>query len=291
LLVAAGRFAERVSYRDERIASRARHDPLAAAHEALGRAGSIRRAAVETGLAEGASQATDYATTLRAHVGPEVARFRADRRPPSDASLVSRETLDTGSVVRQYDTADGPLYHLDPPESTLGPAAARTLDEAHDALARGVVSGGERAPSRAVRHVADEGDPVPVLTSILTKHVRGYGILDDFFADPSVSDVYLTHPVCETPIRVVVDGTTMRTNVRLAPGGAESLASRLRRESGSPFSRADPTLDAVIDVGSGRVRVAGVTAPASEGLGFAFRRHDETPLTLPSLVANGTLTA
>lgn len=291
LLVAAGRFAERVGYRDDRLASRARHDPLSAAHEATGRAGPIRRAAVETGLAEGASRAANYAAALRAHVGPEIARFRADTQPPADARLVSRDTLDTGAVVRQYDTPDGPVYHLDPPEASLTKSAARTLEAAHDALARGVVTGGERAPGRAVRHVADDNEPVETLTAVLTKHVRGYGILDDFFADSAVSDVYLSHPVCETPIRVVVNGTSMRTNVRLAPGGAESLASRLRRVSGSSFSRADPTLDAVIDVGSGRVRVAGVTAPASEGLGFAFRRHDETPLTLPALVENGTISA
>ncbi|WP_410765431.1 ATPase, T2SS/T4P/T4SS family [Haloferax sp. DFSO60] len=291
LLVAAGRFAERVDYRDERLATRARHDPLAAAHEALGRAGAIRRTAVESGLAEGVSRAADYSTALRAHIGPKIARFRADTQPPVDARLTCRETLETGAVVRRYDTAEEPVYHLDPPESNLDPAAARTLAKAHDVLARGVVSGGERAPGRAVRHVADADDSITTLTSILRKHVRGFGILDDFFADPSVSDVYLSHPICETPIRVVVDGRTMRTNVRLAPGGAESLASRLRRESGSSFSRADPTLDAVIDVGSGRVRVAGVTAPASDGLGFAFRRHDESPLTLPSLVANGTLSA
>ena len=291
LLVAAGRFAERVRFHDERLAERARHDPLAAAHEATGRAGPIRRAAVETGLAAGADRVSGYGDALRAVVGPTLARSRIDPRPPADARLVGTTDLDTGAVARRYESPHGPTYHLDPPESSLDPNVAATLAAAHDALARGTVESGDRAPGRAVRLVADEGDPVDALTSILRKHTRGHGVLDDLFSDPRVSDVYVSTPADETPIRVVVEGTAMPTNVRLAPGGAESLASRLRRVSGASFSRANPTLDTVIDAGGTSIRVAGVTAPASDGLGFAFRRHDETALTLPALVENGTLSA
>ncbi|WP_396610435.1 ATPase, T2SS/T4P/T4SS family [Haloferax sp. S1W] len=291
LLVAAGRFAERVGFRDDRLAERARRDPLAAAHEATGRAGPVKRAAVETGLSEGAARASDYEDALRAVVGPTIARSRVDPRPPADARLVSTSELDSGAVVRRYETPNGPVYHLDPLASSLDSASARTLADAHEALAQGRVEAGERAPGRAVRLVADADDPVDVLTSILAKHTHGHGVLDDLFSDPAVSDVYVSTPADENPIRVVADGVSMPTNVRLAPRGAESLASRLRRVSGASFSRADPTLDTVVEAGGATVRVAGVTAPASDGLGFAFRRHDETPLTLPALVKNGTISA
>ncbi|ELZ91817.1 type II/IV secretion system proteins VirB11/TadA (ATPase) [Haloferax mucosum ATCC BAA-1512] len=291
LLVAAGRFAERVRFHDDRLAERARRDPLAAAHEADGRAGPVRRAAVEAGLSEGVSRTTDYDDAFRAVVGPTLARSRIDPRSPAEGRLVGTTDLDTGAVARRYETPRGPVYHLEPPESRLDQRAAKTLADAHDALARGTVEAGARAPGRAVRHVADSDAPVETLTTILKKHTSGHGVLDDLFSDPSVSDVYVSTPADENPIRVVVDGTSMLTNVRLAPGGAESLASRLRRVSGASFSRADPTLDTVVDAGGVSVRVAGVTAPASDGLGFAFRRHDETPLTLPALVANGTLSA
>jgi len=291
LLVAAGRFAERVRFRDDRLAGRAREDPLGAAHEATGRAGPVRRAAVETGLAEGASRSADYGDALRAVVGPTLARSRVDPRPPADGRLVGTTDLDTGAVVRQYERPRGPVYHLTPPESTLDQRAARTLEAAHDRLARGTVDAGPRAPGRAVRLAADADAPVETLAAILAKHTAGNGVLDDLFSDPAVSDVYVSTPAEENPIRVVVDGVSMPTNIRLAPGGAESLASRLRRVSGASFSRADPTLDTVVEAGGANVRVAGVTAPASDGLGFAFRRHDETPLTLPALVANGTLSA
>jgi type IV secretory pathway ATPase VirB11/archaellum biosynthesis ATPase len=306
LLVAAGRFAERVRFYDERLATRARSDPLGAAYEATGRAGPIRRAAAETGLAEGATQSPQYADALRSVVGPTLARSRVDPRPPATARLVGTTDLDTGAVARRYETANGPRYHLDPPAAHLDSAAAATLAAAHDALARGVVDAGARAPGRAVRLVVDAdardsssrrtqsgdvGVPVDTLASILRKHTRGHGVLDDLFSDARVSDVYVSTPADENPIRVVVDGTPMPTNVRLTPGGPESLASRLRRVSGSSFSRANPTLDTVIEAGGTSIRVAGVTAPASDGLGFAFRRHDETAATLPALVENGTLSA
>ncbi len=51
LLVAAGRFAERVGFHDERLADLARRDPLRAARDALARAGPVRDLAAETGLA------------------------------------------------------------------------------------------------------------------------------------------------------------------------------------------------------------------------------------------------
>ena len=108
-----------------------------------------------------------------------------------------------------------------------------------------------------------------------------------------MSDVFATAPVGERPLRVRVEGETMRTNVTLPPEGAAALASRLRRASGRAFSRADPTIDATIAgfAGAERVRAAGVTDPVSDGAGFAFRAHGREAFTLPALVANGTLTA
>ena len=74
LLVAAGRFAERVAHYDEGLAHRATTDPLRAAHEATGRAGPVARLAAETGLALGAERVADtggsYETALRAAAAP-----------------------------------------------------------------------------------------------------------------------------------------------------------------------------------------------------------------------------
>ena len=293
LLTAAGRFADAAAFRDERLAERAKRDPLAAAREATGRAGPVERIAAETGLVEGAARAEGYDEALRPFVGPTVSRSRVAARPPRDARLRDRRELDRGGLVRIYERPADPLatYHLEPVEARFDEATAATLSAAYDRLAGGDVAGAERAPGRAVRTVADEDDPVEDLAAVLRKHARGYGVVADLFADPRVSDVFATAPVAARPLRVRVDGEAMRTNVRLTEAGAAALASRFRRESGRAFSGADPTLDAAVATGDRRIRVAAVTDPVSDGVAFAFRAGDREAWTLPALVANGTVPA
>jgi type IV secretory pathway ATPase VirB11/archaellum biosynthesis ATPase len=290
VLLAAGRFVERARFHDESLARRACRDPLAAARTASGRAGALSTIAAETGLAEGAGRAAGYDDLLRPFVGPAVARSRVALRPPADATLLDRRELETRATVRRYETPAGEYYHLTPRSHALDDDATATLAAAHECLARGGVPGGDRAPARAVRRVAGDRDPVETLSAVLRRYTRGHGVLDDLFADPRVSDVVASAPVSANPVRVTVDGDRLRTNVRLTPDGAAALASRFRRASGRGFSRASPSLDAAVErPGGGRVRVAGVTAPASDGIGFAFRAHDGTAWTLPGLVASGTL--
>ncbi|WP_136588458.1 ATPase, T2SS/T4P/T4SS family [Salinigranum halophilum] len=309
LLVAAGRFAERAAHHDARLAARALCDPLGAAHEATGRAGPVARIAAETGLEMGAQRADGdgYETVLRALTAPTVARCRVGVDPPAGATLVDAWELDTGARVRLYDVderhsssrqaasddSDGrQWYHLVPAWQRLDESALETLAAARRLLATGGVTGGPRAPYRAVRRSADDSDPVERLGALLAKHTRGHGVLDDVFADERVTDVFVTSPVDENPVRVVVDGRRLDTNVHLSHAGAAALASRFRRASGRAFSRSTPTLDATVDTPTDRrIRLAGVAPPASDGLGFAFRAHDETVWTLSRLVALGTLPA
>jgi type IV secretory pathway ATPase VirB11/archaellum biosynthesis ATPase len=294
LLVAAGRFAETVAFRDETLAECAKRDPLRAARDAEARTSPVSDVAAESGLLELASRAEEYRTALRPAVGSVVSGSRARSRPPADARFDEVYDIDTGGSVRVYARENDALrtYHLTPVEDDLSPAATATLAEAYEALATGTVRGGDRAPGRAVRRVADDSAPTTTLTAVLRKHSRGFGVLEDLFADPDVSDVYATAPVTENPLRVVVDGETMRSNVRLTADGAAALASQFRRTSGRAFSRAAPTLDAAAETSAGeRIRVAGVTDPVSDGVAFAFRDHGEDVWTLPALVGNGTLTA
>jgi type IV secretory pathway ATPase VirB11/archaellum biosynthesis ATPase len=289
LLVAAGRFADAAAFHDEDLAARARDDPLGAARVASGRGDPLSRVAAETGLAT--FQGASYESALRPHVGPTLARSRVATRPPAGATLREYYELDTGAVIRRY-AGDGlDTFHVTPAEHRLSAAATATLAAAYERLARGTITGGERAPARAVRSVADPDQPVETLVAALEKHTRGLGVLEDCFADPDVTDVFATAPVDRNRLRVRHEGETLRTNVRLTGDGADALASRFRRASGRAFSKASPTLAATADAGGRRVRVAGVTDPVSDGVGFTFRAHDETAFRLADLVDNGTLTS
>ena len=288
-LLAAGRFRDRVQFHEARLADRVARDPIGAAREAVGRAGPASRIAAETGLAEMAASTGGTGDVLRPHVGPTVSATRIASEPPPGAALVDRWELGTGATVRRYEgTGALDTYHLTPPSAGFDDDAVSTLEAAKDRLLVDP-NGGDRAPGRAVRAVADADDPVPALTDTLRRHTHGYGAFEHVFADERVSDATLSAPVAENPLRVVLDGERCHTNVRLPPEGAATLASRLRRTSGRAFSRAAPTLDATIDTESGRVRVAATTTPASEGLSFTFRRGDPDAWTLARLVDADTL--
>jgi type IV secretory pathway ATPase VirB11/archaellum biosynthesis ATPase len=307
LLVAAGRFAEAVAYRDSTLAERARTDPIRAAADATARAGPVADAAGTSGLALAAERARDrvraaraggddasdrYELALRPFLGPSLARTRVAATPPPGATLVTVRETTTDAAVREYeDEAGRRRYHLEPVEARFDAASIRTLDAAYERLASGDVdrADGVRAPGRAVRAAVDDDVPVETLSAVLRKHTRGYGVVTDCFADDAVSDVFASAPVTDTSLRVTAGRHTMPTNVRLTAAGAAALASRFRRESGRAFSRASPTLHATATISGGRVRVAGVTEPVSDGYGFAFRRSGSERWTLARLVAVGSL--
>ncbi|MFA1610475.1 ATPase, T2SS/T4P/T4SS family [Halobellus rubicundus] len=305
LLVAAGRFVERAAVHDADLADRARRDPLSAAHRATGRAGAVARIAAECGLAElaarvgaegappsEAGESDAYERALDPFVGPTISRTRVSRRLLPGARVVSERSLPTGAVARICEAPSGTYYHLTPATEGLDADATATLATAYDVLANGSVGGGSRAPGRAVRRVAGDDEPIETLSAVLARHTRGLGVFEHLFADEAVSDVVASAPVVDGPVRVVVDGERFPTNVHLTPGGAAALASRFRRESGRAFSRSSPALDASVVAETGRrIRVAGVTAPASDGVGFAFRVRDDEPWTLGRLVAAGSLSA
>lgn len=300
LLVAAGRFAEAVEFHDERLATQACRDPLLAAREATGRADVVAEIAAETGLAEVASQATDYQTALAPSVGPSLSHWRVETAPPPSGSLSEVRDIETGGTVKEYSQPVGlSRYYLYPQETDLGSEALATLSTAYERLANGAFEGGDRAPARAVRSVVEQdrtegGEEyrgwTETVIQVLRKHARGYGLLEDIFADERVSDVFVTAPASTNPLRVTVAGETLITNVTLTEKGVDALSSRFRRTSGRAFSRANPTLDATADVAGRRLRIAGVTDPPSDGAAFAFRAQDRSVWTLPALVANATLT-
>jgi len=288
LLSAAGRFVDLLGDRDERLADAAASDPLDVAAELETRVGPVADVGVESGLLDAAAAIPDYAA-LAPDVGLRIADYYVDQAVTEDARLEGVTSLSTGSEARIYRRDDSvPLYALDPVDLTLSPAEREILLDAYEAIANGLVDG-ERAASRAIEHVTDDAVD-PLLTAILAKHTSGYGVLEDLFADDRVTDVYVTSPVSANPVRVVVDGQSMTTNVHMTESGAEALASRIRRTSGRAFSRASPTVDATAGLDNGiDLRIAGITDPVAEGVAFAFREQADDQFTLPSLVANDTM--
>lgn len=293
LLVAAGRFVAAADDGGAAMAERVRRDPLAAGRTAAGRAGSVGRLADDTGLAAVVARAGSYAEALDTSLAPACSRWRVEREPPADVTLEDRTDLSTGGIVRVYTAPNHlPTYHLRPVEGALSPPALRALAAARSHLAT-LEGPADGAPRRAVRLACGTDPPgthadVDTLAAVLGKHT-GPGLLVDLFADQTVSDVFLPAPATETGVFVRRDGRRHRTNLSLAPDGPGALASLLRRRSGQPLARSDPTLSVTLDVAGRRVRATATVPPASEGHSFAFRAHDRNPWQLRDLVANATV--
>ena len=292
VLTAAGRFATRVTPLDDRLANRARRDPVAAATEAIGRSGAVADLAAETRLAVATEGFDTSEQALTAYTGPTISDARVGKTPPADAALRDQQMLPTAAAVRRYDAAGDrlPMYHIEPREQRFDADTMETLVRAYERVATAATDGGCH-PYSAANEVADSGSAATAVGAVLEKHTSGLGILEDIFADQRVSDVFATAPVSDTQLRVRCNGETMRTNVRLTPSGANTLASTFRRSSGRAFSRANPTLDATATVADRQIRVAGVSEPVGDGLAFAFRAHNSDVWQLADFVGGGTMTA
>lgn len=291
LFAAAGRFVELLGDRDHDLAAAVARDPLDAAADLGHRIDAVADVAIESGLLEAVDGLAGYDDALEPRVGLEIANYFLDRSIDETARLIDVRELETGSTARIYERADRlPVYELDVLDLSLSPVERELIVDGYEAIAEGWVEG-DRAPSRAIEFVS--ADPVdPTLTTVLEKHTAGYGVLEDLFADPAVTDVYVTSPVTANPLRLQFDGRAMETNVHLTETGAKALASRVRRTSGRAFSRATPTVDATASLANGRgLRIAGVTDPVADGTAFAFRERSADRFTLPALVQNGTMSA
>ncbi|WP_049924014.1 type II/IV secretion system ATPase subunit [Halopiger djelfimassiliensis] len=290
-LGAAGRFVELIGTRDEVLAREVARDPIDGAAGLETRVDAIGDIAIESGLLDAVTGVEEYSDVFSPLVGLQIAYYYVEQSIEGNARLVDVREIETGSTARIYEREDQlPLYALDIVDLSFASEERELIVDGYEAIAEGWVEG-DRAASRAIEFVSDE--PVdPTLTTVLEKHTDGYGILEDLFADPEVTDVYVTSPVTDNPLRVELDGEAMETNVHLTETGAKALASRVRRTSGRAFSRAKPTIDATASLANGRgLRIAGVTDPVADGIGFAFREQADDRFTLPALVANGTMPA
>lgn len=239
--------------------------------------------------------------------------------PPTDAALVHAYRVGD-SEVRLYNLPERAesLYFVVPSEYGLPIPHMRLLHLARKELARipprsvdlrrpadiraYVAQVGERllyriAKERDVRLGADRPEEIATtrrLAEVLARYTAGLGIVETLLRDPNVQDVFVDAPASRTPVYVAiapVAGSHQRclTNITLTEEDAEALLSRLRFESGRPFSEAMPVLETNVE--AFRVRATVVGKPLSpEGLAVALRRHSPDPWTLPRLIKAGSLT-
>ncbi len=226
--------------------------------------------------------------------------------PPKGSTLVEKYYLKDGSEVSIYKIPNKVrlLYFVLSKEFFLSEEKYFLLNEARSILMERRIEESELKDLESVRKIfVERGKTIlkdliinrklPVslkeindLVEILVRYTAGFGILEILLADEKIQDIYVNAPAGESPIFINhADYGECETNLIVTPQEAESWATRFRLYSGRPLDEANPVLDTEITLPVGRARVAAVTRTlSSAGLGFAFRRHRESPWTFPLFI-------
>jgi type IV secretory pathway ATPase VirB11/archaellum biosynthesis ATPase len=254
-----------------------------------------------------------YRETLSPMIRPNFMYTRLMAEPPITGEEIASYTIGTDekSDVVIYKVPDKIqyIYHIMPPEFQLDQEEYSLLDEARQVLAKykpkekGFV---DPKRMRTVffnisRDLLDElavakglkidYDEIKRLAKILVRLTVGFGLVEVLLADDKVEDIYLNSPIGLTPV-FVKHAEYGECNSNIIPNmrDAEAWASRFRLISGRALDEANPVMDTELIIPEARARVAIIQQPLSpQGLSFAFRRHRQSPWTLPLFINAGMI--
>ncbi|MCL7412382.1 MAG: type II/IV secretion system ATPase subunit [ANME-2 cluster archaeon] len=254
-----------------------------------------------------------YTRTIKPYTRPKFSTSRIYTEPPDNAVFLEgydvKRSGGRAMEISLYSLSDRPesLYFLIPPEYNLRPEELGLLESVRSRLMRhrpndlnfaDPVNSREYFRRRSQQILSEEAglkdirlkpDQITVFADILAKYTTGLGILEDVLSDARVTDIYVNAPVDTNPVHVVIEGEECSSNIYLSQDDVDTMISRFRALSGRPFGEANPILD--MDLAEYRTRVSCIGNPLSSGgLAYAFRKHAQTPWTLPKLINEGSMT-
>jgi pilus assembly protein CpaF len=247
-----------------------------------GRAGAARAQEAQTPSPEAQNAPTDVPPPPGANARP---KDGADAAPMSAASEVERREKDMAEELRRREdvTLRREIHrqlveHLD-----LATVEASKLDDPSlrpkllTALRRIVRQLEERIPANVNRDA---------LVGEMVDEALGLGPLENFLADPTVSEIMVVDP--ET-IYVEQRGKLTRSNARFTDDErVRAIIERIVTPLGRRIDESSPIVDARLRDGS---RVNAVIRPlALRGSAITIRKFSKSPLTMQKLVGFGALT-
>jgi len=263
--------------------------------------------------------AADGRAVSRVETRPCFASSWVEEMTNATAECISSYSIDgVGVRIMSPSGSSCGSYVVRPPEYSLNPIHLRTLAEAVTEVTRTMPSDFElrslsilrpyikaKAKDYIYARIAatpgehtDRGEidrEADRLAELLCKYTAGYGILETLLEDELVQDIYVDAPSSQTPVQVVLRSDAghsvrqkCRTNIYVGKRDLQGLVSRIKFETGLPFSEAHPVLEADIKRLGARVTLVG--PPLSEkGVSVAIRKHLEGIWTMPMLIANGSI--
>ena len=231
---------------------------------------------------------------------------------PHNAEEIAAYTVGKGIDVTIFKLPDTVqyLYHVMPPEFKLSEEKYEILDTARKIMAEHKPKRSEFVDPERMRQVffnigmdlIDElatqkgvnvtSAEIEQLTNILVRYTVGFGLIEVLLQDEKIQDITINNQIGETPMFIVhQDFADCKTNIIPTMTEAESWATKLRLISGRPLDEANPILDTELSIKGANARVAVVGPQLNPfGLAYAFRRHRDSPWTLPLFINNRMIT-
>jgi type IV secretory pathway ATPase VirB11/archaellum biosynthesis ATPase len=254
-----------------------------------------------------------YKALFKPLIRPNFTYTRIMSEPPMSAIEVETYKLgdfdNTDVTIYRLPGVSQFLYHLSPPELLLNVDEYNILDQVRTALIDYKPQEAEFTDPLRMREIFyNIGKDMIVdingknkynlqfrdiekLARILVRLTVGFGMTEVILSDSKVEDVYINAPISKSPL-FVKHATYGECSTNIIPNAkeVEAWASRFRLMSGRPLDEGHPVLDTELLTENIRARVAIAQRPLSpDGLSVAFRRHRESPWTIPLFVNNKML--
>lgn len=175
---------------------------------------------------------------------------------PPEGEIIEEYSIDKARVkiVKQKDL-ERYFYFLDPPEFHLKTSEIKNI-------------------------LLEFLGKKPIESEITKRYRDGLGILEIFFKDENLEDVFIDSKNPRVYVYHKKYGL-MDTNIIFNEKDLKRIAIKLREISGRPFDEGIP----IIHLSIGKVRVVGIRYPFSfSGIGYAFRIHEKKAWTIPKLI-------
>jgi len=249
-----------------------------------------------------------YRSIFETEIKPTFIRTRLETGAPKGVELVdSYKVLDSEVEIYKHPERVEYMYFIYPPEYSLAPNEYFLLNKTKEIVSQQKIEGVEfEDPNETRRYferiyegtIADlaeqnkmkmEYKDIQKLAKIVARYTVGFGLLEVVLSDDRVTDVYIDAPIGRFAVYLVhSDYAQCETNIVYTVDEAQSMISKFRAISGRPFDESHPVLDMDLDTLSSRICVIG--RPLSpDGVSMVFRRHKETPWTLPQFIDKGMI--
>src|SRR3989338_2690407 len=252
-----------------------------------------------------------YKLMFRPTITPDLMYSKIAASPPLDGEQLDIYKLNSSTDISIFRTPDEikNLYHMTPPEFKLSEDKFELLDLAKKVLSEHQPQAGEFLdPERMrgtftniskdlIRELAEQRgmllkpEEIAEMAEILVRHTFGFGVIELLLEDEKIQDITINSPMGQVPIFILhSDHNECTTNIIPTSTDFESWATKFRLISGRPLDEANPILDTEIITPKARSRLSVIGKPLNPyGYGMSFRRHRDTPWTLPLFIKNGMI--